>query len=132
MPSSDHVPGFGWELHDDRGGSDKFYRLIVLAGPEPLALGLHGSRGGAGQIGLLTSHITAEDALIAVVKKSREKEKKGYEASRDFTAFEVPASLTDPDHARDNARDIARHFGKTARQKGTEFPNASPIPGSNF
>ncbi|MCX4826761.1 WGR domain-containing protein [Streptomyces sp. NBC_01142] len=128
MTSSDDVPGFGWELHDDSGSSDKFYRLIVVTGPEPLALGLHGSRGQSGQIGLLRTGITAKEALNEVVKKSREKERKGYEASREFTVFHVPASIAGPNSAKDNAREIARYFGKYASQAGTELPNASYIP----
>ncbi|KFG71349.1 WGR domain-containing protein [Streptomyces mutabilis] len=132
MTSSDDVLGFGWELHDDSGGSDKFYRLMVVTGPEPLAIGLHGSRGQDGQIGLLRAGITAEEALKEVVKKSRDKERKGYEASREFTVFYVPTSLTGADTARYNARAIARHFGKYAAQTGTELPKASRIPGSAF
>ncbi|MBQ0888574.1 WGR domain-containing protein [Streptomyces sp. RM72] len=128
MTSSDKVLGFGWELHDDSRGSDKFYRLMVVTGPEPLALGLYGSRGQEGAVGLATTGITAEQALKEVVKKSREKERKGYEASREFTVFYVPASLTGAADARENARAIARHFGQHAAQAGTALPNASRIP----
>ncbi|MFJ4702985.1 WGR domain-containing protein [Streptomyces sp. NPDC088768] len=128
MTSSDDILGFGWELHDDSGSSDKFYRLMVITGPKPLALGLHGSRGQEGQVGLLSTAITAEEALKKVVAKSREKERKGYEASREFTVFHIPSSLTGTANAKDNARAIARHFGQYAAQAGTELANASPIP----
>ncbi|MER8118940.1 WGR domain-containing protein [Streptomyces sp. NPDC094031] len=129
MTSSDDVLGFGWELHDDSRGSDKFYRLMVITGLTPLALGLHGSRGQEGQVGLAETCSTAEEALKKVVTKSREKERKGYEASREFTVFYVPSSLTGTASARDNARAIARHFGQYSAQTGTELAKASRIPG---
>ncbi|MFI1312472.1 hypothetical protein ACH4TS_20360 [Streptomyces albidoflavus] len=128
MTSSDDVLGFGWELHYDNGGSDKFYRLMVITGPNPMALGLHGGRGQEGQVGLLDTGITAEEALKRVVSRSREKERKGYEASREFTVFYIPSSLTGAADAKDNARAIARHFGQSSAQIGTELANASRIP----
>jgi predicted DNA-binding WGR domain protein len=132
LTSRDDVLGFGWELHFENTSSDKFYRLIVVTGDDPIALGLHGSRGGDGQVGLLKVGITAAEALSHVVKKSREKENKGYEASREFTVFHLPASVTGSGDAKSNAHEIARYFGKYARQTGTELTNASYIPGSDF
>ncbi|MFF9436390.1 hypothetical protein ACF1BP_21950 [Streptomyces sp. NPDC014735] len=132
MASSDDVRGFGWELHFESGNSDKFYRFIVVTGDEAIALGLHGSRNGDGQVGLLTTRITGAEALDQVVTRSRAKENKGYEVSRDFTVFDLPVSLTGADDAKANAHQIARYFGKYARESGTELSHASHIPGSNF
>ncbi|MFD4529153.1 hypothetical protein ACFWP7_35620 [Streptomyces sp. NPDC058470] len=131
MASSDSVVSFGWELHFEDGHSDKFYRFIVVTGDEPIVLGLHGSRGGNGQLGLVHTQITVAEALSAAVKRSRDKEKKGYAPSRDFTVFDLPAGLADPGSARSNAHRIAQHFGKHARETGTELGNASRIPGSD-
>ncbi|MEO3976934.1 WGR domain-containing protein [Streptomyces sp. CAU 1734] len=133
MTSSDDVLGFGWELHYEDGNSNKFYRLIVVAdGESSIALGLHGARGGTGQIGLRKDGITAVAALAEVVKRTREKEKKGYEPSREFTTFLLPASIARTRDGGKDAHEIARHFGRSARQKGSDLPNASVIPGSDF
>ncbi|GGU40681.1 hypothetical protein [Streptomyces violascens] len=132
MATSGSVVSFGWELHLEDGHSDKFYRFIVVTGDEAIVLGIHGSRSGKGQIGLVHTQITAAEALSAAVKRSREKESKGYEPSRDFTVFGLPADLTDAASARSNAHRIAQHFGKHARETGTELGRASHIPGSNF
>jgi hypothetical protein len=132
LASSDDVLGFGWELHFEGSNSDKFYRFIVITGDEAIALGLHGSRDGDGQVGLLSTRITAAEALAQVVTRSRAKENKGYEASREFTVFDLPAALTGSADAKSNALEIARYFGKYARESGTELANASHIPGSNF
>ncbi|MER0477379.1 hypothetical protein ABR737_03200 [Streptomyces sp. Edi2] len=132
MASSDSVVSFGWELHSEDGNSDKFYRFIVVTGDEAIVLGLHGSRNGKGQVGLIHTQITATEALSRAVQRSRDKEKKGYAPSRDFTVFDLPADLTDPALASSNAHRIAQHFGKHARETGTELGHASHIPGSNF
>ncbi|MEW1760576.1 WGR domain-containing protein [Streptomyces cyaneofuscatus] len=132
MTSSGSVVSFGWELHLEDGHSDKFYRFVVVTGDEAIVLGLHGKRGDKGQIGLLNTRITAAEALRGAVQRSREKEKKGYEQSRGFTVFDLPADLADPVSARSNVHEIAQHFGKHARETGTELGHASRIPGSNF
>ncbi|WP_328973358.1 WGR domain-containing protein [Streptomyces sp. NBC_00239] len=132
MASSDSVVSFGWELHFEDGRSDKFYRFIVVTGDEAIVLGLHGKRGDKGQIGLVHTQITAAEALRHAVQRSRDKEKKGYAQSRDFTLFDLPTDLSDPASASGNAHRIAQHFGKHAREAGTELDLASHIPGSNF
>ncbi|MFG2210972.1 hypothetical protein [Streptomyces sp. NPDC048638] len=132
MASNDSVVSFGWELHCQDHGSDKFYRFIVVTGDEAIVLGLHGSRSGKGQVGLIHTQITAAEALKRAVQRSRDKEKKGYEPSRDFTVFRLPSDLAEPAMASNNAHRIAQHFGKHARETGTELGHASHIPGSNF
>jgi predicted DNA-binding WGR domain protein len=121
-----HVRAYGWELHSNEAGSDKFYRVIVFLAPEPGVIYVYGKRGQTGNPDVkLTA--TAQDAINEACNKTREKQRK-YELSRDFTPFDVPADYATPGSRKDNAQRISTLFGRQAERLGTALPIASRIP----
>lgn len=126
--NSDDVQWFGWELHYESGGSDKFYRFLVTFVPTPAAVGLHGGRGSSGSIGLIETGPDAQAVIRKVIDRTRNKENKGYTLTRDFTTFTAPASLSDPASLRENAYSLASHFGLAAVDQGTEIGDPASIP----
>lgn len=82
------VTVFGWELHFAGGGSDKFYRVLII---DTLALINYGRRGGAGQF-VAHSRRTTASAQQKARELTNAKADKGYQLTRDMTSFTVPAA----------------------------------------
>jgi predicted DNA-binding WGR domain protein len=83
------VTVYAWELHMTAGGSDKYYRLLLV---DQVLLVNYGRRNTRGQF---YAHVKASaDAAKQLARDlTNEKNAKGYSLTRDMTDFEVPAEL---------------------------------------
>jgi predicted DNA-binding WGR domain protein len=108
--TGDAVTAYGWELHNDSGGSDKYYQFFAVLSPSPVMLTRHGRAGQAGQLGTTVNPADPEKVIREAVSLTRAKEKKGYYLSRDFVEFTIPADLIAPGDFKENIGDVASRF----------------------
>lgn len=120
-----------WELHNTRGGSDKYYRFLVIG---RVVLANYGRRGQDGQV---HAYVTASEQ--AATDKARtltnNKANKGYVLTRDMTEVVVtqqqhdalshlpPGRVTDTDAIRACLKTVEL-FKETAQAQGTATPGA--------
>jgi predicted DNA-binding WGR domain protein len=125
------VTVYAWELHMTAGGSDKYYRLLLV---DHVLLVNYGRRSTHGQF---YAHCEATvDAAKQVARDlTNQKDAKGYRLTRDMTDFVVPEhlarTLTDLSPGKhgnpvpQTCDELVTAFKAAARQKATALGEAS-------
>ena len=125
MTSADTITVFAWELHLEDGSSDKYYRFLVSLAPEPFAVFVSGRRGRTAAQNVPRVQ-TAQDVINAAYKMTAAKERKGYQISRDFTAFSFPVAELTGDFKADSSP-LGHRFAAAADEQGTALANAASV-----
>lgn len=122
---------YGWELHYSGGGSDKFYRVLVL---DETVLINYGRRATRGQF-IAHRYLSDDGAQSKARMMTNEKAAEGYVVTRDMTEFEVeqvhirdlaglqPGAHRNP--APDSCTEIVMRFKDNSRQIATTSREAS-------
>ena len=125
------VTAHGWELHNSSGGSDKFYRVLIV---ERVVVFNWGARRTRGQF-TVRVYATRDQALAAAAAQTDAKAAKHYAVTRDMTQFTLDAAIANaltslpvgkvatPD--RDTCGRIVDTFKFVATTQGTSTPEAS-------
>ena len=116
------ITAYGWELHLIGGTADKFYRVIVIGN---WTITQWGRRDTAGQVKVYEFG-SQRDALHKARDKSNEKDDKGYEVTRDLTAFEVYEHVAlGVGTSRTSVDQVIGAFLTAARSQGNVLAGAS-------